>query len=371
MHAATCPFSLLRRLRSAFAGLICLSGFALLLTGFGVSDVPVLRHEAVAGTAPSDPRNAPFSVISKERAALLQSSVDSAALSLGSMLATASALSPDDKTPFPAVASVLSTLTFGLGEEVYFTVWEGTRILHSPLAPDAEGMDFADSTDERGVAFVLDMARTAANGGGFLRVTLPRQFSDADSAAAFDAALQAGSGNTAATRDLDTLIETIVRSGRKEQEEPPARREREGPPPSAPPGADAANAADVADAPPGMAGTVAGMPDYCPINNRFAAQRGGGNVPPPAENAAPVDQVVYVRHIPRSKWHIAAFMPVDPEPGQHALSDRTLRAGRTDDGRAAEYRKGLCVSGFSLAGLAGLMLLPGSGKTRRSKKGHS
>ena len=245
------------------AGMLGMLGLALLWTGLGLSDVLPLQREAVAESVPAHLQSAPPSLISKEQAALLQSTVDSAALSLSGVLNAEQAAHPGSREAraatadaFSPVASALSTLTFGLGGEIYFTAWEDTRMLYAPLAPDAEGLDFADAIDGHGAAFVLSMAHAAVSGGGFLTANLPRQFSGTEYA-----------------KDL-------------------------------------------------------------------------------------VDQIVYVRHIPRTRWHIAAFMPAQSRPAQ---GFSLLWSAGTDKNRyEADYRKGLSLSGFSLAGLAGLILVPGA-----------
>ncbi|MCL1939179.1 MAG: hypothetical protein FWG04_00765 [Desulfovibrionaceae bacterium] len=287
MSATSSALGLRQRFQLVAAGVIGMLGFALLWAGFGVSDLLVLHKEAVAESAPADLHNAPLSLISKEQAALLQSTVDSTALSLSSVLASASPSLFGERESIPAIASALSTLTFGLGGEIYFTAWEDTRLLHSPLAPDAEGMDFADALDGRGAAFVLNMARAALSGGGFLQVSLPRQFSGAEY-----------------TGEIVGLTLTADDHG--------------------------AGASSLAD-------------------------------------ATPVDQVVYVRQIPRSTWHIAAFTPADARPRQGFSPVWSSGADKNTDRYEADYRRGLCVSGFSLAGLAGLILIPGHGRVRREQ----
>ena len=278
MSSTSSTLGIARRLRFASAGMVGILGFSLLWAGFGLSDFLPLQREAVAESAPSSLYNAPLSLASKDQTALLQSTVDSAALSLSSVIASASPPLLGDRDALSFVASALSTLTFGLGGEIYFTAWEDTRMLHSPLAPDAEGMDFANAIDGRGAAFVLGMAHAAFSGGGFLQVSLPRQFSGVDRAPA--------RGNVIVIQALDT---------------------------------------------------------------------------------SPIDQIVYVRRIPRSNWHIAAFMPVESRRGQGFSSVWSASADKSPDRNEADYRKGLSVSGFSLAGLAGLMLVSGHGRVRREQ----
>jgi hypothetical protein len=332
---------LAQRLRFAIAGVVGMLGFALLWAGFGVSNVLTLQREALADSVS---HNAPPSLISKERAALLQSTVDSTALSLSSVLASAPPSLSADREALSSVASVLSILTFGLGSEVYFTAWENTRMLHSPLAPDAEGMDFADAIDGRGAAFVLNMAHTAFSGGGFLQVRLPRQFSSAARTSATSTNPAAASDDFTAFQKLDILVETIALSSRREICKPDVF------------------SAKTLDVTSDSAETFIRAPDHCLTKS----PRSGKNIPSQRMlDTTPIDQIVYVRQIPRSGWHIAAFMPVDPLPGQGFSPAWSVSTDKNTDKYEADYRKGLCVSGFSLAGLAGLMLIPGQRGDRR------
>jgi hypothetical protein len=262
MSASSFASEFVQQLRFMAAGMLGMLGLALLWAGLGLSDALPMQRKAVAESVPANLQNAPLSLISREKAALLQSTVDSAALSLSGVIVAAPPARADSNEAISPIASALSTLTFGLGGEIYFTAWEDTRILHSPLAPDAQGMDLADAIDGHGAAFVLCMVHAAISGGGFLTVNLPRQFS----------------------------------------------------------------------------GVTYG-----------------------------VDQVVYVRHIPRTRWHIAAFVPAESRPAQGFSSLWSTGAGKNR--YEADYRKGLSISGFSLAGLAGLMLVPGA-IARREEKPH-
>ena len=298
MSATSSVLSLTQRLRLVAACVLGTLGFALLWVGFGVFDLLLLPRTAVAESVPANLHSAPLSLISKEKATLLQSTVDSTALGLSSVIASAPPSLFDERESFPAVASALSALTFGLGGEIYFTAWEDTTLLHSPLAPDARGMDFADALDGRGAAFVLSMAHAASSGGGFLQVSLPRQFSGAEY-----------------TREIADANLTVNAHG------------------------------------------------ATPARNL--------NIPAPIVNAAPVDQVVYVRQIPRSAWHIAAFMPADARPRQGFSPAWSNDADTNSDRYEADYRKGLCVSGFSLAGLAGLILVPSQSQGRVRRREHA
>lgn len=320
MKTVPTPPGLLCRCRLFAAALFGISSLVLLGAGLGLSDLLPLPKTAVAESEAPDPLGLPLSVLPKERALRLQAAVDSTALSLGSVFyerdtaAGATDAPADVERKQRALARALSALTFGLEGEVYFTAWQGTRVVHSPLAPDAVNMDFAASLDQRGSAFVLRMEDAAAGGGGFLQVTLPRQMLPRSSQAA----------TPRLTRELDSMISGLVsRDGPGEAGFGPANATPE------------FYTVDL---------------DTCPVTYDPAA--------PPCElmvaplgvlDSTPVEQVVYVRKIPHSDWHIAAFTATDP--------DRLSLPGEQDF--EGLLRKGLFVSGFSLAGLAGLMVAPG------------
>ncbi len=329
MNAASSSFGFTHRLCRTAAGLSGVLGLVLLWTGLGLSDRAFVWGEASAGSVAASLYGPPHSLISKEQAASLQASVDSAALSLGGMLA-AGGEKAEREAFRAAVAPALSALTFGLGGEVYYTLWEESTALHAPLSPDAGDVDFANALDGRGAPFVLGMAHVAAEGGGFLQVLLPRQFSGAEQGAAF--------------------------AGDASEAKPGAAPEGLRPLP--------ASASPLFDGLSDVPEVLGSSPDYCLVNS-FALPCGGQASPPaPASDLSPVEQLVYVRQIPGSSWHIAAFMPVQAsaEIGLSSLWD--LGMGKSEDVREGLYRRGLCISGFSLAGLAGLMLFSGRSRTR-------
>jgi hypothetical protein len=115
----------------------------------------------------------------------------------------------------------------------------------------------------------------------------------------------------------------------------------------------------------------------CPIHNDPARSCVPGRLSSSAPPQQPVEQVLYVRRIPDSPWHIAAFMPADPVHvlgEDQAFSRLWPASGHLSAALAAEgrFRRGLCVSGFSLAGLAGLMLIPaGRGQAREEETSES
>jgi hypothetical protein len=106
-----------------------------------------------------------------QRAALLQSTVDSVALGLGRAFAEETSLDMEAKRRM--LRNALSSLSLELGAGIYFTAWQGTRNVCSPVSPDAEGLDFAESLDADGTPFVLEMESLAGKGGGLLHARLP------------------------------------------------------------------------------------------------------------------------------------------------------------------------------------------------------
>ncbi|MDR3177055.1 MAG: hypothetical protein LBU06_11065 [Desulfovibrio sp.] len=149
------------------AALACL---ALLLFGAGMGLCGLSP-----GPGPAHAVNAsgqtPSSAVFPQRAALLQTTVDSVALSLGRAFAEEAALDMEARTRM--LRKALSSLILELGGGIYFTAWQGTRNVCSPLSPDAEGLDFAGNLDADGAPFVLEMESLAGRGGGFLYARLP------------------------------------------------------------------------------------------------------------------------------------------------------------------------------------------------------
>ncbi len=341
----------------------CLSvlSFVLLWMGFGVSELLPLPRVAVAESAPMNHHDAP-SVISSERANLLQSSVDSVALGLGSALTSFA----DDPARQAALSRALSSLTFELGGEAYFTAWHGTRIMHSPLTPDTAGMDFSDALDERGSAFVRTMEEVANSGGGFVRVTLPRQLPRrisggfAAGGKAVSSPLHMNIDDAKVSAGLESLSASIMKKAEDMDTVALGRRLEY------------------------SAVVVRGAGVVSPKTGelRDASSANGSSLPDPAQwgessgsraimDSTPVDQVVYIRRIPQSVWHIAAFMPAAASPGFEGQGFSPAWSASAADKSALlvaenDFRDGLCVSGFSLAGLAGLMMVPG--RNRREEE---
>lgn len=334
------------------AALLGFMALALLWAGLGLSELLPRPGVAVAGSQDQD-RNAAPLALSRERANLLQSSVDSVALSLGSAFAGPSSLSGDDKKN--VLHAALSGLTFGLGGEVYFTAWQGTRMLHSPLSPDAADMDFAEALDERGAAFVRSMESVAPE-GGFVQVTLPRQFADREPG---KRPLLRNLDDAEVTKALESLAGGLERGTAPRKSAPVALR----------------GTINLHDDPSALAevvpveaercalGAECGRALLCPDSPALAQRE------PRDFSSAPVEQVVYARRIPNSDWHIAAFMPLSPLPNAEDGFSAAWTCGSPEEAAAENmFRKGLSVSGFSLAGLAGLMLSPGIGRGGKNRE---
>ena len=297
------------RIKCALAGLSLLGAVACLWTAM---EMPSPFKGPGVASAETPFSAAAQSSTTQERVELqkmlLQTTVDSAALGM----AGAFDKLPDEQARRAALAGALDALTFELGAPVYFTAWERTRLLHSPLTPDTEDMDFADALDSRGVAFVRALADCLENGGGFVQAVLPRQNFDswpAPGAYAAGGSVAAGS--------------TVTELGGIALAEPPL---------------------------------------YTP-----SARSGVRHVEE--------TQIIYTRPIPNSSWHISAFMTV---PGAYATSgpsclsatggasdepicvwESTILEDKDAKNRAdSSLRRGLYISGLSLIGMAGALVLP-------------
>jgi hypothetical protein len=151
----------------------------------------------------------------RQQKRLLQATVDSAVLSLSGVLAE----QPDQIRGRALLAAALDALTFDLGAPVYFTAWEDTRLLHSPLTPDTEGLDFRDALDARGMAFIQALSDTLATGGGFLQVFLYRHVFDSRPAGRNTAfGLTVHTAGSFAPASADTILFSATFPSREEEE---------------------------------------------------------------------------------------------------------------------------------------------------------
>ena len=297
--------ALLFRIKCVIAAFCLAGGFSCLWIAAGmpslISGPGVASAESSFGVPAEGTPEAEYTELRKM---LLQASVDGAALGIAGILKNL----PDETAKREALFRALDSLTFDMGAPVYFTAWEQTRLLHSPLTPDTENMDFADALDSRGVAFVRAQADCLKNGGGFSRVILPRQ-TFGNPSGKFSAATEtSGSSVAAGTATLAT--------------------------------------GDV---------SLAASPLYAVASETTQREE---------EEA----QIIYTRPIPNSNWHISAFMPLPEEPLHAAAPEdgklvSVWNASFLEDKNAAlaadlGLRKGLCVSGLSLLGMAGVLAAP-------------
>ena len=318
--------SLLFRLKCGLAGL-CLAGAILCI--WAAAGIPFPFSGAGIAAAGSEPGNSGESDSSTQlRKMLLQASVDSAALGISGILDNL----PDAEAKRNALAAALDSLTFDLGAPVYFTAWEQTRLLHSPLTPDTENMDFADALDSRGVAFVRALSGCLENGGGFVQVLLPRQNFDRN-------------GHTTQLPEQQT--------------DPQAS--------------------------PHMSGSSVAIGQAVNATGGISLAVSPLYMTPVAPRVVEEIQIVYTRAIPNSQWHISAFMAAPEEDAARGPANTGSPSEQTIAGSAfatnanqpisvwqstimddkdaaaasdADLRKGLTVSGLSLLGIAGVLISP-------------
>jgi hypothetical protein len=295
------------------------------------SEFPPSLRVAVAESIATNRKEYPNS-ISQHHAEMLRSSVDSLALGLGGVLDAI-----DDETAKQTfLGKALNALTFELGGETYFTAWQGTRMMHSPLTPDVIGMDFADVLDERGLPFVRAMEDAAGDGGGFIHVLLPRRLPrrtfEGCSTVGGDtvsAALPAALYSEHIHADADVFSAGIMEHTAAENK------------------------------------TANGFSPLSEASHTCEAVY-GRHTKRTSSHCSPVEQVVYIRHIPQSAWHIAAFMPVEAlsDLGGHGFSSvwPDATADKNDFPAEKNFRNGLRLSAFSLAGFAGLLMITGVSK---------
>jgi hypothetical protein len=155
------------RLRACLAGFCLVSGLACL--GWGL----LPSGSATAESPSASGQGAEQGQISLKKQ-LLQATVDSAAFSLAGSLSGLK----DPAVRLGVLTGALDALTFDLGAPVYFTAWEETRLVHSPLTPDAANFDFREAKDGHGLNFIQMLSDTSETGGGFLPVLLRRHVFD-------------------------------------------------------------------------------------------------------------------------------------------------------------------------------------------------
>ena len=86
--------------------------------------------------------------------------VDTLALSLGGILANL-----PQEAGAEALFAAADTLTLGHnGQEVYYSIWQGTRLIHSPMNPGEEDLELGQSKDTAGIPLMEELAKGAELG---------------------------------------------------------------------------------------------------------------------------------------------------------------------------------------------------------------
>ncbi|WP_027188644.1 hypothetical protein [Desulfovibrio cuneatus] len=86
--------------------------------------------------------------------------VDTLALSLGGILANL-----PQATGAEALFAAADTLTLSQnGHEVYYSIWQGTRLIHSPMNPGEDNLELGQSKDTSGIPLMEELAKGAEFG---------------------------------------------------------------------------------------------------------------------------------------------------------------------------------------------------------------
>ncbi|OIN98422.1 MAG: chemotaxis protein [Desulfovibrionaceae bacterium CG1_02_65_16] len=94
----------------------------------------------------------------------LRLSVHALALSLGEVIREL----PDKAAHKAAIIRLTAPIRFEEDNSGYFFTYEGATAVSVPIKPELEGKNFADAKDKNGVAYVGELAKAAAKGGGFV-----------------------------------------------------------------------------------------------------------------------------------------------------------------------------------------------------------
>ena len=126
----------------------------------GAAPEPSAVQALAEGTTPTMGTEAE----AKER---LKPIVDTLALSLGGILTNLPKGAGAD-----ALFAAADTLTLNqAGQEVYYSIWQGTRLIHSPMNPGEEDLELGQSRDTTGIPLMEELAK-GARAGVFLPFSL-------------------------------------------------------------------------------------------------------------------------------------------------------------------------------------------------------
>ena len=102
----------------------------------------------------------PTMVAETEAKLRLKPIVDTLALSLGGILANL-----PQEAGAEALFAAADTLTLAQnGQEVYYSIWQGTRLIHSPMNPGEEDLELGQSKDTAGIPLMEELAKGAPFG---------------------------------------------------------------------------------------------------------------------------------------------------------------------------------------------------------------
>jgi methyl-accepting chemotaxis protein len=95
----------------------------------------------------------------------LQLAVHSLALTLGEVVRDL----PDKATHKAVITKLTKPIRFEADQSGYFFTYEDTTVISVPIKPELTGKDLAKVADKNGVAYVAELAKMAAKGGGFVQ----------------------------------------------------------------------------------------------------------------------------------------------------------------------------------------------------------
>lgn len=95
----------------------------------------------------------------------LKLATDTLAQSLGELLEGA----PDEETRIQRIRKAIADIRFEGDKSGYYFVFEGTKTIAHAADPSLHGKDLGDMKDQNGVYMIRELAKKAAQGGGFIQ----------------------------------------------------------------------------------------------------------------------------------------------------------------------------------------------------------